>query len=292
MRQQSGGSQINETQLIDDELIDIDQIEVEPLSSVQDEIQTQAPSKMTRSSLQRLRLLSPGDTLLTNNKVHSKEINNKMLEEISANFVLNSTARTLAPEYKCLLGQPTNPDVTECLIPVDRSACKDAILIRKDSQSLQNTLTTLKQKGVIEIKAANIRCIDGRNNDSKFLSYNNQPIVVVNKIKKPFNIKLTSEQRNKTDDCQVSITEKPIALNNSSQNVVKLIGSSSFVDDEVIIIDDDIKINEDNRTTIKTKELLSKSESKNLPSTIVSSNIIQNSKPNQTHPTQDRKSVV
>ncbi|XP_022166253.1 reticulocyte-binding protein 2 homolog a-like isoform X2 [Myzus persicae] len=277
LRQQSGGSQINETQIIDDDLIDdLDQIEVEPLSSVQDEIQSQTPSKMTRSSLQRLRLLSPGDNLLTNTKVNNKEISNKMLEEISANFVLNSTSKSIAPGYKCLLGLPDDPR-SESLIPVDRSACKEAIMIRKESQLAQNTLATyngklLKQKGIIEIKAGNIKCVDSRN-DSKLLSYNNQPIVVVNKIKKPFNIQFASEQRNKTDDIEVSNTDvkKPIRLNNSSQNVVELIDSNcSLAADDVIVIDDDININEDNRTTMKTKELISKGESKTLPSTISS----------------------
>jgi len=273
LRQQSG--QINETHLIDNDLLDIDQIEVEPLSSVQEEIQTQIPSKMTRSSLQRLRLSNLGDNLSTNNKVNSKEINNKMIEEISANFVAN----TLHSDYKCLLGKPKSSDISECLISVDRSACKDAILKRKDSQSLQNTLTTydgkqLKQKGVIEIKSANLRCIDSRN-DSKLLSYNNQPIVVLNKIKKPFNMKFASEQKNKTNDIQVSNTDgkKPIRLNNSSLNVVKLIDSScSLPADEVIIIDDDININEDNTTIMKSKDSLSKAESNIFPSS-ASSNL-------------------
>ncbi|KAL4103616.1 hypothetical protein QTP88_018977 [Uroleucon formosanum] len=284
LRQQS--SQINETHLIDDDLLDIDQIEVEPLSSVQEEIQTQIPSKMTRSSLQRLRLSNPRDNLSTNNKVNSKEINNKMIEEISANFVAN----TLRPDYRCLLGNPLNSDTSECLIPIDRSACKDAILRRKDSQTSTNyDGKLLKQKGVIEIKSANLRCIDSIN-DPKLLSYNSHPIVVVNKIKKPFNIKFASEQRNKTNDIQVSNTDvkKPIRMNNSSLNVVKLIDSScSLPADEVIIIDDDININEDNTTIMKSKDSLSKAESKIFPSTASnnskSSTLLQsNEKKNET----------
>eukprot|EP00102_Acyrthosiphon_pisum_P020835 XP_016658045.1 PREDICTED: protein PF14_0175 [Acyrthosiphon pisum] len=260
LRQQSGESQINETHLIDDDLLDIDQIEVEPLSSVQDEIQTQTPSKMTRSSLQRLRLSNPGDNVLTNNKVNSKGTSNKMLEKISVH-----------PDFKCLLGNVVDD------LSFDVHACKDAITLRKDSRPLQNTLTTydgklLKQKGVIEIKASSIRCIDSRN-DSKLVSFTNHPMVVVNKIKKPLNMKFASEQINKTNDIQVSNTDvnKPIRLNNSSLNVVKLIDSScSLPADEVIIIDDDININEDNRTTMKAKELLSKVESKTFPSTVSS----------------------
>jgi len=68
-----------------------------------------------------------------------------------------------------------------------------------------------------------------------------------------------STQRNKTNDTQVSNThvKKPIRLINSSLNVVKLIDSScSLPTDEVIIVDDDININEDIRTTMKAKELL------------------------------------
>lgn len=269
----SDGSQVNESHLIVDDVIDLDEIDVEPLSTGQDEIQT--PSKMTRSSLQRLRLSSSGDNLSINKKVNSKEISDKMLEEISADFVLNSTSNTLAPEYKCLLGVPNNSNnLSECLIPVDKRACKDAIMIRKDSQSLQNTLSTnddklLKQRGVFGVKSANIRCFDNINDSTHHMSYNNQPIVVVNKIKKQFNIQFPSEQRHTTDTIQFSNTDvkKTIRSNNSSQNVVKSIDSSS---DEVIIIDDDININEDNMTPMKSKELSNKAELRILPSTVSS----------------------
>ncbi|XP_060875908.1 MATH and LRR domain-containing protein PFE0570w-like [Metopolophium dirhodum] len=236
LRQQNVESQIKEPNLIDNDLLDIDQIEVEPLSSVQDEIQTPSSSKMTRSSLQRLRLSNPGDNLLTNNKVNSKETSNKMAEKIPVH-----------PNHKCLLGK-TKEDVS---VNVSVNACEHAISLRKDSRFLQNTMTTsdskpVKQKGVI---------------------------VVVNKIKKPCNLKSASEQINKTNDIQISNTDvnEPIILNNSSPNEVKLIDSScSLPADEVIIIDDDININEDNRTTMNAKELLSKVESKTFSSTVSS----------------------
>lgn len=284
LRQQSGGSLINEQHSIDDIMADIDQIEVQPLSSVQDEIQTQTPSKMTRSSLQKLRLSSPGDNLLINNKVNTKDISNKMIEEISANFVLNSSPKSIPPQYQCLLtkSRNNNSNTSECLIPIDRIAVKDAILIRKDSQSLQNTLNTSDGKqGVIEINASNV--IDSRN-DSKVLSLNNQPVLVVNKIKKPFNIKLTSGQRN--DDIQVTNTDlkKPMRSNNSSQNVVKLTDKNCTAaandddDDDIIILDDEIYIDDNNKTPIKNKELSSNIESQNVSSIVVSPNISSNSK--------------
>jgi len=287
LRQQSGESLINEQHSIDDVMADIDQIEVQPLSSVQDEIQTQTPSKMTRSSLQKLRLSSPGDNVLINNKVNTKDISNKMIEEISANFVLNSTPKSIPPQYQCLLtkSRNKNSNTSECSIPIDKIAVKDAILKRKDSQSLQNTLITSdgKQEGVIEINASNV--IDSRN-DSKVLSLNNQPVLVVNKIKKPFNIKLTSEQRN--DDIQVTNTDlkKPMRLNNSSQNVVKLTDKNCTAtaaaadddDDDIIILDDEIYIDDNNKTPIKNKELSSNIESQNISSIVVSPNISSNSK--------------
>ncbi|XP_025191961.1 stress response protein NST1-like [Melanaphis sacchari] len=299
LRQQSGGSQTNETHSINDDVTDIDQIEVEPLSSVQDEIQTQTPSKMTRSSSQKLRLLNPGDNLLTNNKVNNKEINNKMVEDISANFILNnSSSKTLATQYQCLLGEPkgNSSNVSESLLPVDRTAVKDAILIRKDSQSLQNTSNTssdeklLKQKEVFELKSSNIKSIDDINN-SQMLSTNNQPMLVVNKIKKPFNIKPTSEQ--KVDDIQVIKTnvKKSMRYNNSSQNVVKLSENKYTVtataaaaaaddDDDIVIVEDEININDNNKTTMKTKGLSSSTESQNSSSIVISPNISSDYKSN------------
>ncbi|XP_027853745.2 reticulocyte-binding protein homolog 2a-like isoform X2 [Aphis gossypii] len=279
LRQQSGGSLINEQHSIDDVIADIDQIEVQPLSSVQDEIQTQTPSKMTRSSLQKLRLSSPGDNSLTNNKVNTKDISNKMIEEISANFVLSASPKTIPPQYQCLLTKPRN-NTSDCLNSIDRIAVKDAILLRKESQSLQNTLNTSdrKQEGVIEINASSVI---GSRNDSKVLSLNNQPVLVVNKIKKPFNIKLTSEQR--VDDNQVTNTDlkKSVRLNNSSQNVVKLTDKNCTAtaaandddDDDIIILDDEIFIDDNNKTSIKTKELSSNIESQNVSSIVVSPNI-------------------
>lgn len=81
-------------------------------------------------------------------------------------------------------------------ISVNRNACKNAILIRKYSQPLRNTFTTydgklLKQKRVYEINPSSVRCINSRNN-TKFLSFNNQSMVEVNKIKKLFNMKFAS----------------------------------------------------------------------------------------------------
>lgn len=279
-QQQSEESQMTGTHSIDDDLVDIDQIEVEPLSSVQDEIiTTPTPPKVTRSSIQIPRVHSPGEKLITN-KLNSKEISNEMLEEISANFVLNSNVKSVASEYKnVMVGQSRvdNPNITGCLIPVDSSAVKDAILIRKDGQPFSNpgnSLTTfdgklMKQKRIIELKGGNIRCIDGKN-DSKFLSFANQPIVVVNKHKKPFNIKLSSEVKDKIDNTQVTTNDSKntIRLNNSSQNLVQLLdGQCSFNDDEVIIIDDDVNINVDDKTVTKTKELSSNTDSKKLPLT-------------------------
>lgn len=273
-QQQNEENQTTGTHSIDDDLVDIDQIEVEPLSSGQDEIITPTPPKVTRSSMQIPRVHSPSEKLITN-KLNSKEISNQMLEEISANFVLNSTVKSVASDYKnVMVGQSRvdNPNITGCLIPVDGTAVKDAIVLRKDGQPFSspgNSLTTfdgklMKQKRIIELKGGNIRCIDSRN-DTKFLSFANQPIVVVNKLKKPFNIKLSSEVKDKTDNTQITTndTKNTIRLNNSSQNLVQLLdGQCSFDDDEVIIIDDDVNINVDDKT--KTKELSSNAESKNL----------------------------
>ncbi|CAI6358025.1 unnamed protein product [Macrosiphum euphorbiae] len=243
LRQQSGESQINETILIDDDLLDIDQTEVEPLSSVQDALPFILPT-VIKTTAQRFGLSNAGD--------------NKKVEKV-----------TIQRDYNCLLGK-TNDEVS-----VETNAFQDAITLRHDSS--QNTLTThdgkpLKQHGRIEIKGSSIRCIDSRK-DSKFVSLTNHPMEVVNKIKKPFNMKFASEQINKTNDIQISNTDvnKPIRLNNSSLNVVKLIDSScSLPADDVVIIDDDININEDNRTTMKAKELLSKVESKAFSSTVSS----------------------
>lgn len=264
-RHQSGTSQITETQSIDD-LIDIDQIEVEPLSTVQDEILT---SKVTRSSIQRLGIQNPTDNLLVN-KSNNKEINNQMLEEISANFVLNSTVKNVASDYKnVMVGQSRidNGNVSGCIVPMDGSAIKDSILLRKDGQCFSNsgnTLPTLdgkllKQKRIIELKGANLKCIDSRN-EKTILSFTNQPIVVVNKIKKPFNFKLTTEANDKGDNVQVTNyeTKKALRLQSSTQNLVQLLDSHSL-SDEVIIIDDDVNINVDDKST----ESSSKSDMQN-----------------------------
>lgn len=285
LRQHNEESQITENHSVDD-LIDIDQIDVEPLPLVPDDLITQIPTKMTRSSMQRLRLNSPVENVLLS-KVNSKEINNQMLEEISANFVLNSSIKNVATEYKnVMVGQTQidNSNISGCFIPVDGKIIKDTILLHKDSQSLSNpinSLTTfdgklLRQKRIIELKGANIRCIDGRS-DKKFISFSNQPIVVVNKIKKPFNIKLSSEPKDKTDNIHGinNDANRSIRLRNNSQNLVQLLDDHSF-SDEVIIIDDDVNINADDRKLIKSKELSSNSESKN--ATVVTDNNSSNSK--------------
>jgi len=192
--------------------------------------------KQSGSSLQRLNLSNPGDNLLKNNNVNNKEASNIMSKKISVH-----------PDYQCLL-RKTNDDVT-----VDLYSCLEAIMLRKNSRPLQNTLIKysgklLKQKG-----------------------------------------KFASKKINKTNDIQVSNTNnvnKPITLNNSSPSEAKLNGSScsktfpSKNADEVIIIDDDdddddININEDNRTTVKAKDLLSKVESKTFPSSNSKSTTLQ-----------------
>jgi len=283
LRQHSGETQITETHSIDDELIDIDQIEVEPLSSVQDETINHTPSKITRSSVQRLKLNSPAENILPI-KMKNKEINNQMLEEISANFVLNSSIKNVATEYKnVMVGQSRidNGSLSGCLVPVDASTVKDGILLRKDGQSFPhpaNTLTTfdgkvIKQKRLIEIKGANLRCIDSRS-DAKYLAFSNQPIVVVNKIKKPFNIKLaSSEAKDNIDDIQITNSEikKTVKLRNSSQNLNPLIENNCSHTDEVIIIDDDVNINVDENTKNKDESPCN-SESQNLCSTVAGTN--------------------
>lgn len=279
LRQHSEESLLTDTHLIDDVLFDIDQIEVEPLSSVQDEIITETPLKVTRSSIQRIGINSEN---LTTSRVNKKEISNQMLEEISANFVLNSKIKNVATDYKNLMvGQSqvnNSNNLTGCFVPVDGSIIKDTLLLRKDGQSFPNpgnTLTTfdgklLRQKRIIELKGANIRCIDGRN-DKKVLSFTNQPIVVVNKIKKPFNIKLAAELKDKTD----FDPKKTIRLHGNSQNVTLLDNQCSF-SDEVIIIDDDVNINSDDKEFPGRNEFLKLS-----PNTLVGkeiSNITCNSK--------------
>ncbi|XP_029340946.1 FK506-binding protein 5-like [Acyrthosiphon pisum] len=79
------------------------------------------------------------------------------------------------------------------------------------------------------------------------------------------------------DDVFVDIEDclGAISLRTSSRSFKNILttynGSNcSFPADEVIIIDDDMNINEDNRTTMKSKELLSKVESKTFPSTVSS----------------------
>lgn len=266
LRHQSGTSQITETQSIDD-LIDIDQIEVEPLSTVQDEMLT---SKVTRSSVQRLGVQNPTDKLLIN-KSNNKEINNQMLEEISANYVLNSTVKNVASDYKnVMVGQSridNGNNISGCLVPIDGSTIKDSILVRKDGQCFSNSSNTLptldgkllKQKRIIELKGGNIKCIDSRN-EKTILSFTNQPIVVVNKIKKPFNFKLTTEANDKGENVQMTNyeTKKAFRLQGSNQNLVQLLDSHSL-SDEVIVIDDDVNINVDEKNT----ESSSKSDMKN-----------------------------
>lgn len=290
MRQQCEESQITETHPIDD-LIDIDQIDVEPLSLVSDNLTTQTPTKITRSTMQRLRLNTPIENA---GKVNSKEISNQMLEEISANFVLNSTIKNVATEYKnVMVGQSRidNSNISGCFIPVDSTTIKDTILLRKDSQPFSNpvnTLTTfdgklLRQKRIIELKGANIR-IDGRT-DKKFISFANQPIVVVNKIKKPFNIKLTSEPKDKLDINQSTNNDskKSIKLHNNSQNLVQLLDDHGSFNDEVIIIDDDINVNVNDNPLAKTKEVSSNDESKSSALTALSENENSNNSKSISH---------
>lgn len=272
LKQENGGSQITETNSIEDDLIDIDQIEVEPLLSVHDELTTQTPSKVTRSSVQRSLLNTTTENLLTN-KVKSKEINNQMLEEISANFVLNSSMKNVATEYKNVMvgrSRIESANISGCIVPIGGSASKEAIIVRKDGQSFPtpvNMLTTfdgkiLKQKRIIDLKGTNIKCIDGK------ISFTN-PVVL---LKKPFNIKLTSELKNKTDDIQLKNNDpkKTIRINNSSQNLVQILDANQSLSNDVNL-GDGVIINMDDKATTKTKKLAIK-ESQNLSLTAASSN--------------------
>lgn len=290
LREQSGESQLTEGHSID-ELIDIDRIEIEPLPSVQDVKLNQTVSKTTRSSTQRPRSLEN----LSTTRVNTKKISNQMLEEISANFVSNSSIKNIASEYKnVMVGQSRieNANISAgCLIPIDSSSVvKDTIILRKDGQSFQNTANTLstfdgkllRQSRIIELKGTNIRCMDSIN-DPQFISFTNQPIVVVNKIKTPFNIKLSD-----LNDIKVANNDpkKPIEINNSSQNFVQILDDNCSFSDEIIIIEDDVNINADNSTLTKAKEFSSNLETQDLPLKVAgvnnSSTLSDNSKSTDT----------
>lgn len=243
---------------------------MEPLLSVQDEITTQTPVKMTRSSVQKSLVNTTTDNLVSN-KAKSKEISNQMLEEISANFVLNSSMKNVATEYKNVMvgrSRVESANISGCIVPIGGSASKETIIVRKDGQSFPtpvNMLTTfdgkiLKQKRIIDLKGTNIKCIDGK------LSFTN-PVVL---LKKPFNIKLASELKNKTDDqLKNSDPKKTIRINNSSQNLVQLLDANQPLSNEDVTLEDNVNI--DDKTVTNTKKLPSK-ESQNLPITTVSSN--------------------
>lgn len=253
VRQHSTESQLTDVHSVADQLIDIDQTEVEPLSSGQDVMLNQTSPKITRSSVQRPR---PTDNLSTT-KVNTKKINNKLLEEISTNFVLNSSIKNVSTEYKNITvgqSQIDNANISGCLIPIDSSSViKDTIIIRKDGH-LDGKL--FKQNNIIELKGANPMCNDSIN-DPKLLSFANQPIVVVNKIKTPYNMKLSDLN---TDVIHVKNNDqkKTAGKNNSSSNFIQLLDGNCSLSDEVIVIDDDVNINVD--TLTKTKELSSNVE--------------------------------
>jgi len=296
LREQSGESQLTEDHSIEDELIDIDQIEIEPLPSDQDVMLNQTVCKTTRSSTQRHRSL---DNLSTT-RVNTKKISNQMLEEISANFVSNSSIKNIASEYKnVMVGQSRieNANITGCLIPIDSSSVvKDTIILRKEGgQSFENTANALsalddkllRQHRILDLKETNIKCIDSIS-DPTILSFKTQPIVVVNKIKTPFNIKLSElsleEIQAKNDP------KRMIRINNSSKNFVQLLddGDCSFPE-EVLIIDDDdddVNINVDNSTLTKTEELSSNVKTQDLSSKVAnvnnSSTLSDNSKSTDT----------
>lgn len=240
-----GGSQMSdENQMLEDELIDIDQIEVEPLSSVQDELFIQTPSKSTRSSMHKHHLDSAASNFLLN-KVVGKEINNEMLEEISANFVLNSKLKSIGAEYKNVtVGQSQIDDSNKsgCFFPVQlssNSAIKDGFLLRKDNESFVNPLHTLpdgsiiKQKRIISVKTASIKCFDAKTN-IQLPIYNDSPLVVIKQ-----NVK------------NIGRSEIEVQSND------KIILSSGSIDEKVIVIDDDVN----NETTSDDTKTLNKTES-------------------------------
>ncbi|XP_050426207.1 uncharacterized protein LOC126836656 isoform X2 [Adelges cooleyi] len=259
--QQTGGTHDNQTILVDDDLFDIDNIDVEPLTSVQD--QTQSPLKTTLP----LKRVDSSSQNSIGNQSFNKYFNSSQvpitLDDIP---LLNTSLKTVASEYKNLMvGQSRvdSPKVSERYVPFDSSAIKDAIVLRKDNQTFSTSGNNmlaydgqlLKQRKIIEIKGTNLKCFDTRG-DTKFLSFVNQPFVVVNKIKKPFNIKLSSELKDKSDDTKIINIDpkKNIKILNSSQNVIKIIDGSNSVNDEVIVIDDDSvnnSSNEEKSTNIK-----------------------------------------
>lgn len=295
-QEESEEIQMAETHSIDgDDLIDIDQIDIEPLPSIQDEVIVPNSSKITRSSLLRPRVNNITTSIINNG--NNKEISNQMLEEISANFVLSS--KNVGPEYtNVLVGQSRidNSNITGCLIPVDASKVKDALLLCKDNQSFSNSGNTLatfngkliKQKRVIELKPANIKCIDARK-EHQYISFANQPIVVVNKIKKPFNIKLAPELKDKTDDIKLLTNDpkKNLKLHSNPQNVVQLLDAPCSFSDEVIVIDDDVNINVDEPKSLESNKV----ESQNLLLATVTSNnsINSNSKAIKSYQSGNKK---
>ncbi|VVC26868.1 Hypothetical protein CINCED_3A004075 [Cinara cedri] len=275
LQQLSGGPQLTDTNLIEDELIDIDQIEVEPLS-VHDEIITQTTPKFIRSCIQKPYANNSVENILTN-KVNNKEISNRMLEEISANFVLNSSIKNVSTEYKnVMIGQShiDNANISESFFPVDDSTVTDTILLCKDGQSILNSgntlnKTLLNKKRIVELKSTNIRCDDGRN-DSKMLSFLNQPIVVRNKIKTPLKVKPTSGE--KIDVLMSNDLKRPTRLLNNVPTIAQLFSKSHQISDEVIVIDDD-----DCRPLAKNKELPGKNSSKSLPLKVIEATHSSNS---------------
>jgi len=259
LSQQIEGSQMNKGDSIDDDIIDIDQIEIEPLFTIQDEVTIS--SKVTQSSTQKLDVKTPADSLSIN-KTNSKEINNQMLEEISANFVLNSPIKNVADFKDLKVGQCRieNTNITGCLIPVDSSALNDSMMLQKDNQcfpSPNNTLIAydgklLRKKKLIELKSTNIKCFDGKN-DKHILTLANQPIVVANIIKEPFHINLAPEVKNKTDITSLN-SIIPIRYQSGSQNLVKLQDDHCSSSDEVIVIDDaNINVNDGQRESSKSQ---------------------------------------
>lgn len=247
LSQQIEGSQINKGNLIDGN-IDTNQIEIEPFFTNQDGV-TVSPI-VTRSSTQRQGANNSADNLSTK-KANCKEVNNQ-----SKDLILNSAAKNVSADYKNLMvgqSKTENTKITGCLIPVENSALKDTLMLQKDSQCLSmpsKTLTAfdgklLKPNTFIELKNSSmVRCYDSKND--KILSFTNQPIVVVNKITKPFNIKLASEVKN-TSDIKSFDTRKAFRYQSSSKNLTQLPDNHCSFSDEVIIIDDDVNINVNNK---------------------------------------------
>ncbi|XP_050531034.1 MATH and LRR domain-containing protein PFE0570w-like isoform X2 [Daktulosphaira vitifoliae] len=226
---------------------DLDSIDVEPLSVIQE--------KSTPETIHCNKSLNFNQT------VHKDVSSTLELENISH---LNTSVENENKNLTAVQSQIDDANISECYVPIDNSIIKDTILVRKDNQTFsttgKNIITydgqLLKQNKIIEFKGTNFKCVDSKG-DSKLISFVNQPIVVVNKIKKPFNIKLSSEIKDSKDKSDVpsstNVDSKKTTLVESSQNVKHNFSETGLIDDDVIVIDDDsmnMSINEE-KSSIK-----------------------------------------